>query len=368
MEPKSIFDLVTLGAAYMYIEQVQNVREPYLGEALFPARKKQGLTLEWIKGINSVPVALQPSAFDAKPLLRERRDIELRNVEMPFFRESCRFGEMDRQRLMTFLESRSGQPYANEIIQRLFDDLAQLVEGAMIDPEIMRMGMLVNGTFTIASPNDSGQYVNIDYNYDPNNTWRNRNIITPTVPWSNHATSTPVQDILALKRAARERGHAITRMIIGLDTWNDLMANDAARADFLNPLYVDSKILTESEWMGYYSSKLGLTIVIYEKIYCPPGTPANDTINNALPFYPQRGNATFLTDAVPGYTWYGTTPEEADLQNSISDAEVRIINTGVAIGRKIESLPVNVINWVSQIVLPSFENMDTVYNIKYTAA
>lgn len=362
-----IFDLVTLGATAMYIEGLQSNREPLLGEALFPSQQKQGLNLEWIKGYDNLPIMLQPSAFDAKPLLRLRRGIEKESVRMPFFRESARFGEKDRQDLLTFGEAAFGQPYVQEIIGRLYDDTAGLVEGAMLVPEAMRMGLLVDGSFVIASPDDSGQYVSIDYNYDPNDDWKNTNTVTLTGTdmWSDHAASNPVTDIIALKRRARLRGQNLTRAIVGYDTWLDMIANENVKPDITSPLTRDI-ILTDEDYMRYYERKTGITFEIYTKEYCPPGTDPADTAAASEFFYPQRGSITFLTDANPGMTWYGTTPEQADLMGGNTDADVRIINTGVAVSMKKESLPVNIINWVSEIVLPSYENMNTVWNIKYT--
>lgn len=362
-----IFDMITLGAMSMYIEALQSNREPLLGEALFPAKKKMGLNLEWVKGYDNLPVMLQPSAFDAKPLLRDRRGIEKESTKMPFFREAARFGEEDRQQLLAFADATRGMPYAQDLIKRLYDDTAGLVEGAMLVPEVMRMGILVDGTFTISSPDDSGQFVNYSYNYDPKNTWKNKNTVNlaGTDVWSDHANSTPVQDMIALKRAARQRGMNITRAILGYDTWLDLISNEKVKPDITSPLTRDI-ILTDEDYMRYYEKKTGIRFVVYDKQYCPPGTSMDDTTANAEFFYPQRGNITFLGDKIPGFTWYGTTPEEADLMGGNTDAEVRIINTGVSVSMKKESLPVNVINWVAQICLPSFENMNTVWNIKYS--
>jgi hypothetical protein len=67
-----------------------------------------------------------------------------------------------------------------------------------------------------------------------------------------------------------------------------------------------------------------------------------------------------------GSTWYGTTPEEADLMGS-GKAEVAIVNTGVAITRVIEEHPVNINTFASEIVLPSYERMDEVALIKVVA-
>ena len=66
-----------------------------------------------------------------------------------------------------------------------------------------------------------------------------------------------------------------------------------------------------------------------------------------------------IPDGALGSTWYGTTPEEADLQGA-SGAEVSIVNTGVAITRILQEHPVNINTFASEIVLPSFERMDEV--------
>ena len=64
-----------------------------------------------------------------------------------------------------------------------------------------------------------------------------------------------------------------------------------------------------------------------------------------------------------GNTWYGTTPEEADRQGA-SSAEVSIVNTGVAITREIQNQPVNINTFAAEIVLTSYERMDSVGVLK----
>ena len=102
---KSIFDMITAQALASYYETLESNRIPFLGEGLFPADKKMGLKLEWIKGYDNLPVALQPSAFDAKPLLRDRGGVSMESTRMPFFREAMRLGEEDRQQLLMFMEA-----------------------------------------------------------------------------------------------------------------------------------------------------------------------------------------------------------------------------------------------------------------------
>lgn len=358
----SIYDLVTPNEIAVYYETLQSNRIPYLGEGLFPADKKLGLKLEWIKGYDSLPVALQPSAFDAKPLLRDRGEVQTESTRMPFFRESMRLGEEDRQQLLMFLEANRGT-YAQSILDRLFDDAGNLIDGAMIIPEIMRMHLMVNGQFAISSPADSGQHVSYTYNYDPNGTWaaQNTTTLTGTEVWSDYANSNPIQDLIDIKREARQRGIELSRAVIGYDTWTDILQNEKIRMG-INPLAPSPSdvFVPEAQVQTYIERMTGLVIQIYDKMY-------KDTAREDKYFYPQRGAVTLFPSSILGRTWYGTTPEEADLMSGNTLANVRIVNTGVAVSTEKIALPVNIITWVSQIVLPSFENMDRVFNIKYTA-
>lgn len=356
--PKSIFEMITADAIASYYETVRSNAIPYLGETLFPAKKQIGLKLEWIKGYDNLPVQLTPSAFDTKPTLRDRGGVSMEQVKMPFFRESMRLGEEDRQLLLMFQNERSN-PYATQIMGRLFDDVVTLVDGALINPEVMRMGIIVDGKFSIATKADSGTYVSYDYNYDTDDTWKEKNVetLTGTAKWSDHENSNPVKDIIDMKRDAELRGITLTRAIIGYNTWLDIMANKKIRLD-MNPVAGNNIIVTDELVSRYLEGKTGVRFQIYTKMY-------KDTDGKEQYFFPQTGCCTLLPGTALGSTWFGTTPEEADLMSGNTDANVSIVNTGVAIGTKKESLPVNVVNWVAEIVLPSFENMNRVFNIKY---
>ena len=62
------------------------------------------------------------------------------------------------------------------------------------------------------------------------------------------------------------------------------------------------------------------------------------------------------------------TPEEADLYgNANTDANVEIVDTGIAITQILDPHPVNLNTFASEIVLPSFEGMDEYALIKVTA-
>ena len=46
----NVMDLVSAKALATYWNETVSNRIPYLGESLFPAKKKMGLDLAWIKG------------------------------------------------------------------------------------------------------------------------------------------------------------------------------------------------------------------------------------------------------------------------------------------------------------------------------
>ena len=63
MANKTIFDIVTATDIAAYWEATSKERAPYVGEVLFPNKKKLGLDLEWINGNSGIPVVLNLSAF-----------------------------------------------------------------------------------------------------------------------------------------------------------------------------------------------------------------------------------------------------------------------------------------------------------------
>lgn len=353
----NIFELVNSNAMAAYYNTVAGEHIAPLGAALFPAKKKMGLKLEWIKGYNDLPVALQPSAFDAKPQLRDRGEISLETTRMPFFRESMRLGEQDRQDLLMFQEANHNE-YAMTAINKIFDDTTTLVRGAHVNPEIMRMALLTKGTFTIASGTHTGESVTYEYNYDPNGTWAasNTTTLTGTDAWSDTTNSNPIQDIMTIKRKAESYGVTLTKAIVGATTWGYLVQNK----NIIGAIYPlgNTVNLTDAQVSDYLFNATGIRFTVYAKMY-------KDTSKASQYYYPQDKFVTFLSDVSLGNTWYGTTPEEADLMSGVAGVDVSIVDTGVAILVKKESLPVNIITSVSEIVLPSFEGMNEVYNITW---
>lgn len=343
----TVFDLINAKAIAAFVANNPSNQIPYLGATLFPARKKLGLDLAWIKGARGLPVALRPSAFDAKATLRDRIGISKVETEMPFFREGMRIGEKDRQDLLRLQES-TNDAFVMPMITQIFDDRAQLVAGAQVIPERMIMQLLSTGRIRIT---DNRQ--DYDYNYGMHSS--HKETLTGTAIWSD-PDSTPIQDIQRWqKKVEQDTGVKPSRAICSLDVWNALLAHPSIRLD-LNPVGGQNIIMTDAMLRQYLENKVGVSVAVYSKQYA-----LQDGSTHL--FYPEK-HFTLIPDGNLGNTWYGTTPEEADLMAGATAAEVSIVHTGVAITTIKEPHPVNVETIVSEIVLPSFETIDTIFIAK----
>ena len=351
----SIMDLVSAKALTTYWQETVSNRIPYLGEGLFPAKKKMGLDLAWIKGYKGLPIALKPSHFDTKATVRDRIGVKKIETEMPFFREALTIKERDRQELLRFRENDNQNLYSS-IINEIFDDRAQLIEGALIQSERMRMQLLVTGGISIVANN-----VDYTYNYDVDGDWQTNNYeeLSGTSLWTDTTNSTPLEDIREMQQKIVDlTGVKPVRAIMTQKTFNYLLQNKSIKIA-INPLANGANLVREAELKSLLLSELGLNVAVYDKKF-------KDETGATKNFYPD-GYITLLPASTLGNTYYGTTPEEADLQSANFNGDVSIVETGVAVTTINIPHPVNKETIVSEIVLPSFERMNEVATIKVAA-
>lgn len=338
-----------------YWTQTTQAEIPPVGATLFPAKKKVGLDLTWIRGRNGLPVSLMPSAFDTQPTVRERIGVQKVMTEMPFFREAMIISERDRQELLK--AEQLGPDYVKQVIGPIYDDAMNLIKGAMVPQERMRMSLLADGTISIVPPAEKGVNVSYSYNYDPTGEWAASNKVTliGSDTWDNPDSSNPITDILnAKRRASRKYGVTLARGIMSTKTWDNLMKSKSIRMD-MNVSFGDKIILTDSMLEAYLFEKVGMRFYINDAQYYDEGGIAHA-------YFPD-GVVSMFPNGVLGSTWFGTTPEEADLA-ARQDIDVKIVETGIAISSEITTRPTNIITWASEIVLPSFEQMDAVQVLK----
>lgn len=346
----NIQDLITPRAIAAYYAEAYSNKINYLGEALFPRRKKAGLDLSWINRTNGVPVSLAPSTFDAKATYRDRVGVTKTSTEMPFFREGMKITEKDRQNILRATES--NDPYVAAAIEAIYDDVATLIAAAAVVPERMRMQLLfpVNGALGITIKANGVDYT---YNYDGDGSWASSNYtaLTGNAKWDAPSTSDPIAALQAVKAAiATSSGAELNTVIMNTVTYNKMASSEALLDRIKFVPYV-----TDAEIKMLLRDALGANIIVYDKQY------KNESGVQAK-FVPD-GYVAYLPSEEVGSTWFGTTPEEADLMGT-DKAEVSIVDTGVAVSREIIQHPVNINTIVSEIVLPSYERKFDVACIK----
>ena len=326
---------------------------PYLGTGFFPSQKKAGLDLKWIKGHNGLAVSLMPSTFDAKSTFRDRVGISMSETEMPFFRESMLVKEKDEQEIMRVQDSKD--PYAAQVLDNIFNDTKTLVDGANVVPERMIMQLLapLNGSVGIEIKANNVDYT---YNYEPDGSWKAEHyakITTDADKWSTSATCDPLFDIeTALDAQEAASGNRPEILLMSKATFNMIKNSAKVRSGILAQNTTANVNYTSAKVKQYVEEELSVTIIIYNKQF-------KNESGTAKKFYPDN-IVMMLPNGAIGTIWYGTTPEERTL-TAKSDADVSIVNTGVAVSVTITDDPVNTKTTVSEIVLPSFERMNECY-------
>ena len=339
----NIYDVVTSRELATYWQVADKYREPYFGESKFPAVKKLGLDLSWIKGARKAPVALQLSAFDAKAIPLSRQGFEKMVAEMPFFKNSMNIDEKQRQELNLVLAS-GNQAMIDVIVNKIFNDEMYLLENARLAREMMRMQLLTTGVISIAN---NGQSYSYDFGVPVTHK------VTPQVGWNVIATADPVTDINKwLDIIENDTGVRPTEALINGTTLSALGKVAAIK----NAIYVfagGTVNVTRERVRNFLEEETGCTFFVYNKGYSNPET-------NAFVKFVPDGTVVFMPSGALGNTYFGTSPEESDLMSGATDAEVSIVDTGVAITTHKEVDPVNVQTKASMICLPSFELADQI--------
>lgn len=337
----TIYESVTAPVISTYWNEKSQNRPPFIGEVLFPDRKQDGLTLDWLKGSYGVQASLKLSAFDSKSIRRDRIGYSEVSEKMPYFKESMTIKEVDRQKLLDVLAS--GNIEKLRIIkEKIFDDASTLVELASISRERMRMQALTTGTVSMSS---NGQTLTVDYGVP------GAQKTTVTKSWSD-VTAPIISDIItALDVVEDAKGVRPTKAICGRAVMQNILKNTEIK-NAMSVFTGGTAILNERMAKDFIFDMTGLEIVVYTKKYMnEAGAMVNYVPTDVFVMFPE-GDL--------GNTYFGTTPAEADLMGS-GVANVSIVDTGVAVTSIKLADPVTVETIVSMVCLPSFEKAEEIY-------
>lgn len=328
---------------------------PYLGLQFFPEMKKAGLDLKWIKTHKGLPVTLKASNFDALPALRTREGVKIEKTQMAFFRETMQITEEDEQEIGRADDE--NDPYLKSALQSVYDDTNALLSGAEVVPERMRMSLLATteGHPSIGIESDGVKY---EYDYDPNGEYAAKHYLKleGTSDWSDTENSKPLTDLNNARKALAKLGKIASYVLMNSNTFEYLLNNKQVKNAILAQNLTANIEMTEENVVSIVRSRTKLSIVLYDKMYM-------DEDKKDQYFYPDN-KVTLLPAGALGKTWFGTTPEERTA-SQVADVDVSMYGVGIAIAKKVEYGPPAVTSvTASEIVLPSYENMDSTFVIK----
>lgn len=352
--PKPLRDLVSTKAIGAYWYDSHSNTLPYLGRALFPQVKKNGLTMKYFKGYKGLPILLKPSALDADVTFRQRLGVESIETDMPFFREGHFLSEQEEYRYNEIRNA--GDAYVNEILTRVYDDFSGLIDSADVNPEIMIWQLLapIDGSPKIKIASNELAY---DYSFDADGTYKATHFteLTGADMWSDPKADV-IGDIQTIVTNAREKyGINLTRMVMTTKTLNFLVKNEGIRGIVLAQNLTANIYMTVKLVKTLIKEMFDLDIITYDKLY-------KNGENKDTKYYPE-GMVTFLPSGTIGNTCYGTTPEELNI--GVQGSDISIVNVGVALNKVVKPFaPFQTTISASEVVMPSFERMEEVFIAK----
>lgn len=331
--------------------------DEYLGARLFSPKKQMSLELKWLKGSGGVPISLAPSAFDAERALRGRSEATKIETEMPLFSEGIQITESDRRDLME--AAALGDAYVQDVMSKIFNDAVNLIRGAKVVPERMIWQLLApaDGKPSISI---AGNGVNYAYDYDPNGKWFANNFTDgSSTPWSGASTAKPIDDIAAVAELAKAKGTTLRYAIMSQKTMSELRNSAQVQSAVLSQNSTPNIYLNDAVVKNAIENVTGIRPIVYNSIYA-------DGTGTTKHFFPDKV-VTLIPEGTLGEMVYAMTSEEYDLKADPTK-NVAVIDDGIAISTVLTSgLPSRITTYASEIVLPSYERMDEVFELKVDA-
>lgn len=334
---------------------------PYLGRTKFGTKKQDGLDIAFIKGKNSLPVSLKASAFDAQAELRDAIGFSKIENSMPFFRESYMVTEKEEQDWATAIQASPDR--ANQILTNIMKSPLDLIRGARVVPERMIWQLLapVSGVpkIHIAINNEA---FDIEYmTASEAVAYKNTNFkeIKGNSQWKNPSTATPLADLIQIKKDfAKATGYKLTRFSMNTTTWEELIGAEDTKKQVLGILAYQNGIRMNDEDVVRYLAGKGIEIEVYDKIFVDENGVSQYFIPDG--YISAQSAGVYLGDVM-----FGTTPEERS--GSLTDGTLSLVDTGIALYTYETNHPLNTHCICSEIVLPTYQGMDSVVCINVDA-
>lgn len=347
-------EILTSKAIASYYSEVYSNKIAPLGRALCPAKRIPGVDMAWFMAEKGLTPMLMPSTYDAKATFRDPIGFEKLSQEMPLFRQAYLIDERSRKEINRAMTA--DDPYLIQTMDFIGQRTSEAIEGANVVPERMIWQVLAptDGTPKISIVANGASYV---YNYDSDGSWKKTNYVTvDSNKWNDPNTCDPISDMQNAAEAIQAaRGITITRAVMNQKTFNYIVKSKAVRDAVLAQNVTANVRMTSELAKQVVRSLLGIDVIVYNKQFADEQKSAK--------YYIPDDTVTLLPDGTIGNTYYGETPEEiGDLPSGA--AEFSVMEPGISIVKVNSVDPVHTKFVFSEVVLPSFENLNDVMVMK----
>ena len=343
----NLSDYINSKNIMLYIKELP--AESTVDKTLFPDKHISGTKLEKAKGAKKKAVALRMSTFDASAKMRAlSAEITVSSTEIPFFKESMGMDESTRRDIQNALAS-NNENIVKSLLGEVFENYADLVNGAEIVAKKMRASVIQNGVLNFVS--DDGDIV-VDYGVPANH----KVTLTSADKWDD-SNADIVGDVKAFRKVMTDDNYPkpTTMLLTEVTFDNTFVINAAITAAIRNSNLNTAVILSQVNYLQFAKEVLGLSVVFLENTTYAPSFGADP-----IPYY-EDGKITLMSGATLGETVYGTTPEEFDLKSGTSKIDTSMVNTATAVTTMVKEDPVTVDTKVSAMPIVSFDRADEVF-------
>lgn len=318
----------------VWYEQNPLVRAPFLLSSKFEPRHKLSRKIDWANMSAKMPEILSLAGNNTDAIALERGELSLSTAKMPLFKNRFDVDEDDID--MFKIVDESNNSALSELIGRVYDDAAHLIENAEMTQEAINAQVFTTGMLTLAS---NGQSYKFDYKIPT------KHKVTAGTNWTE-PTADPIGDIEKWKMLLRtERGVEVNEIYMNSTTLGYLTKVTSIRDAIY--VFANGKVTPSSQSViDYIESQTGLMVYVYDRGYA----------NSEHKFVPFIADGTVVLTP-SGYLGKGYSAETAEE----SDAEdCYVVGNGIAITAWKQQDPVGKYLKVSMLYLPSFERKDDV--------
>lgn len=325
--------LLTSKYVKTYWDSRRDTDTQYVGiDDLFGSEKQLDDSIDVITGKSGYTPTLLLNTPNSKTIYRGRQNLEVSQKRIPSFKEGMQVDEKHIIDLMK-LEGNPNPQLRELVLDRVFNDSYELYRSSRMTREIMVNQLLATGVVSLAS---NGISFSTDYSINK------MTDLTSTAKWSDTANSDPLKDIREMKKKAKINGDA--RGILNATTF-DYIRNNAKVIKLLANAHGVADVADE-DLINLVYSRTKVKLYVNDNYYlADDGTDTKVFPDNIVSIFPQ---------GELGKIVFAMTPEERVLFSK-PDADVSVIDEGIAIVKHIENDAVAIQTKIAMRCLPRLD-------------